>query len=213
MDVLGLPLVLGLVVTGRVAAGDDAERRDVLRQAQGFADGVHAVRIGMRGGPDGAEAEGFGGEEQVLRRGGAVLRPVAVLHLHGFRVGLAERLAHQRGFTADDKDDGGLGDHPAARAGEGVLHGLVAHDDEAPGLDVQARRGGHRGAEHRLHLFVGDGLVGIGTDALAGEDDVEGGGAGGLLLLRRAGGGRYQQGRQDEKLCKFHTLSNLTRQR
>ena len=41
----------------------------------------------------------------------------------------------------------------------------------------------------------------------------KGGGAGGLLRLRRASGGRYQKGKQNEKSCKLHILSNLTWQR
>ena len=57
MDVLGLPLVLGLVVTGGIADRDDGEGLDVLGKSES---GLHrrlAVRKGIASGPYGAESE------------------------------------------------------------------------------------------------------------------------------------------------------------
>lgn len=55
MDVLRLPLVFRSRVFSRDADGDDAERDDVFRDAEGGGDGSNALLGGVAGGPDGAE--------------------------------------------------------------------------------------------------------------------------------------------------------------
>ena len=101
MDVLGLPLVLGLVVAGRVAARDDAQRRHVLGQAQGFADRVHPGLIRVCGGPDSAKAQGFGGKADysdptfkmmVMSGADAPLRAAVLMGGGTFTVNVAEGL-------------------------------------------------------------------------------------------------------------------------
>jgi len=78
VDPLLVVLCAGLFLLGWVADGDEVEGGDALGDAEDLPHVCDAFLARVDAEPDGAEAEGGRGEEEVLGGGGAVLDPEAL---------------------------------------------------------------------------------------------------------------------------------------
>ena len=126
------------------------------------ADGAQGVD------PGGAQAEGSGGQEDVLHRAGGVLDAVGVALIVGDQ---DDRL---RVVVAKKE-----GTDPLGGGGNQLFQRLdlrlIGQHGEPPGLQVLTAGGVVTGADHRFQQPTGDGPVGEVADAVAVQDGLKGG--------------------------------------
>jgi hypothetical protein len=113
--------------------------------------------------PDPAQAQAVDGQEHVLDAGAG-----ALVVLHGVVHRVAGQQDHDQGPGVPDDAAvlGQFGQLPLAGVGPG-------HDEEAPGLVVQAAGGPGAGLEDPHNLLPADGLVGEAPNAAATENGIE----------------------------------------
>ena len=163
--VFGLPLVLWFGLLVGIAHHDDAKRDDVFGKAQNLADIGDTLFDGIATCPNGAEAEGMGGQKDVLGGSRAVLDPEVA-------AGTFQGLGH---VAANDDGQGGFMPHLGltAIAAQLVQLGAVVDHHEMPRLQVDGSRSSHAGTEKHLYGVGCDGLVGERTDAGARHDSFD----------------------------------------
>ena len=119
------------------AHGGETQRDDLIREVEHGPEPGDAVCHGVDAGPDRAQAQPVGGQEQVLHGRGAVQDPVA-------------RVLFLAQVAADQDAERGLGDHLDVRVevGHGVEPLAPGDHHELPRLRVARARGHHGRVEH-----------------------------------------------------------------
>ena len=154
----------GRFLNRRVADVHHPQRGDLIRDVEGFPDGVHKRRNRVDADPDRAQSQPDRGDEHVFHGGGTILLPERA---PGGVIGA---------FRAAQYNDGRRG----IMVGEGEFaahlfqHLRLGDHDELPGLAVDGAGCGHAGLQEQRDGFRIERLVGEFADAAAAEDGFEG---------------------------------------
>jgi len=151
VDILRFEFILGLVGPGRMADGNDVQRDNIVGYPQALADESHSVMVGIGSGPERAQPQGLGGQQDIFTGTGRVD--------YGKGETLIVRLVRH---GADDDGSTRLVEHFGVRqAISQLVQGLPVRDrDKGPRLPVDRGGGRHACAQDGIELCLVNTLAG-----------------------------------------------------